>query len=135
MVFLVIRIFFRDAMQTRLLPIPSGGRHHQVFGSSIPVILAPAFCIPCGPSVPHPKKIDDTAAQGWTNRGSVRSSAVVVSILSNLVILTLYKIMYTSTRQVKGWDNNMVNSVSQLIHLSDQNFLHHFILSFPQKIH
>ena len=77
--------------------------------------------------------VDNTAAQGWDNRGSVSSATAVGPILRDLALLKRTHKIYSSVKRIAGVDNNMDDAASRLTHLTDNMFLRHFFLTFPQR--
>ena len=78
--------------------------------------------------------MENTAAQGWSNQGSVSLETAVSPILRDLALLTHNPKIYSSVQRISGMDNNMADDASRLTHLTDNMFLCHFDLTFPQKI-
>ena len=77
--------------------------------------------------------VDNIAAQGCSNRGSVITATAVGTILRDLTLLTHTHHIYSSIQQIKGADNTMADTTSILTHLSDRISLQYFALTFPQK--
>ena len=76
--------------------------------------------------------VDNTAEQGWANRGSVKSLSVVGRIFQEIALLTHQWHLYTSIGRVRGKDIKMADATSRLTNLSDRLFLRHFNLNIPQ---
>ena len=76
--------------------------------------------------------VDNTAEQGWANRGSVKYLSVVGIIFQEIALLNHQWYLYTSIGRVQGEDSKMADATSRLTNLSDRLFLRHFNLTFPQ---
>ena len=77
--------------------------------------------------------VDNMEAQGWPNRGSIRSTMAVGTILRDLTFLTWGQHIYASVSNIKGAYNTMANAASRLTHLTNQMLLRHFSLTFLQE--
>ena len=77
--------------------------------------------------------VDNTAVQGWANHGSVSTATAVGPILRDLALLTRTCKIHSSVRRISGTENKMADAASRLTHLTDNMFLLHFALTFPQK--
>ena len=77
--------------------------------------------------------VDNTPAQGWSRRVSVRSATVVGTILQNLTLMTQSRQIYASISRIKWSDNTIADASSRMNHLPNRIFLSHFTLIFPQK--
>ena len=75
--------------------------------------------------------VDNIAAKGWANRGSVSLDMEVRTILRELTLMTRGRNIYASVGHIKGSDNPTTNAASRLIHIPNWVFLHHFELNFP----
>ena len=77
------------------------------------------------------KYINNTAAHGWSNRGSVRKVSSVGPILQELSLSDRRKHIHTSVGRVPREDKNMSEAASRLTHLPDSQFLSHFRTHLP----
>ena len=76
--------------------------------------------------------VNNTAAQGWANRGSVSTASSVGTIMWELSLVDRRQHIHTSVGRVPGEDNKMVDSVLQLTHLPNWKFIFHSRTHFPQ---
>ena len=76
---------------------------------------------------------DNTAAQGWSNRGSFRTASAVVPILRELSLEPSRQHIHASVGSVPGEDNNMADAASRLTHLPDRQSIYHFRTLFPHS--
>ena len=77
--------------------------------------------------------VDNTAVQGWANRGGFSTVTAVGPILRDLALLTRTHKIHSSVRRIAGRDNKMADATSRLTHITDKMFLCHFALTFPQR--
>ena len=77
--------------------------------------------------------MNNTAVQGWSNRGSFRLPMAVGTILKDLVLMTRNYHIYSYVQKIKGTDNTTPDAASRLTHLSDRMFLKHLAINFLQK--
>ena len=75
--------------------------------------------------------INNTAAQGWDNRGSVSIASSVGTILWELSLVDRRQHIHASVVRVPGEDNKMADAASRITHLPDRKFLSHFCTHFP----
>ena len=77
--------------------------------------------------------VDDTAAQGWSNQGSVSMASAVGPILREIALSVRLQRNHASVRRVPGEENNMADAALRLTHLPDRQFLSHFFSHFLQS--
>ena len=94
---------------------------------------AQLFAPKMSPLVHISTAVDNMAAQGWANRGSVSSETAVGPILRDLNLLICNHKIYSSVQCISGVDNKMSESASKLTQLTDKMFLRHFAFNFPQR--
>ena len=64
--------------------------------------------------------VDNTASQGWSNRGSVRTASSVRPILRELSLADMQQHIHASVGRVLGEDNKLADAASRLTHLPDR---------------
>ena len=74
-----------------------------------------------------------TAAQGWSNRGSVSTASFVGPILQEIVLAARHQNIHASVRKVSGEENEIADATLKLTHLPDCQFLSHFCTHLPQS--
>ena len=77
--------------------------------------------------------VDNTAAQGWANRGSVSTASSVGLIIRELDLAARRQHIHASVGCVQGEDNNMIDAASRLTHLLDRQFISRFCTHLPQS--
>ena len=77
--------------------------------------------------------IENTAEQGWDNRGSFSTASSVGPILRDIPLAARRKHIHTSGGRMLREDNKMADAASRLIQPRDRKFLSHFLTHFPQS--
>ena len=77
--------------------------------------------------------VDDTAAQGWSNQGSVSMSSLVGPMLREVALSVRLQHTHASVRRVPGEENKIAYAALWLTHLPDRQFLSHFCRHFLQS--
>ena len=116
---LALPIFCGDTIYTRIVHQPQGGR--------IAALLTQVHLFaPKMHTLDHiHKKVDNMAAQVWSNRGSIIFEMAVGTTLQDLALLTLTHKICSSVQRISISDNNMADPASRLTHLTKKIFLKH----------
>ena len=77
--------------------------------------------------------VDNTAAQGRANRGSVSTYSSVGPMLRELALAARRQHIHASVGRIPGKDNKMAESAPRLTHLPYRKFISHFRSHFPQN--
>ena len=77
--------------------------------------------------------VNNMAAQGWSNRGSVITAYSVRPILWEISLASRRQHTHASVGNVPVEYNNMADSASRLTHLTDRKFLSHFYTYFSKS--
>ena len=77
--------------------------------------------------------VNNTGAQGWSNRGSVSTVSSVGHILGEILLAARRQHLHAYVERVLGEDNKMVDAALHLTHLPDRKFLSHFRTHFPKS--
>ena len=91
------------------------------------------FFLKMAPLVHIHTYINNTVAQGWSNRGSVRTASSVGPILRELYSEARPQHIHASVGRILGEDNKMEDAVSWITHLPDWQFLSNSRKHFPQS--
>ena len=75
--------------------------------------------------------VNNTAAQGWDNRGSFSTASSVGPILLELNLVDRRQHIHASVGRVPGEDNKMTDAASRLTHLPDRKFISHLLTHLP----
>ena len=78
--------------------------------------------------------LEKKLTQVWVNRGCVTLATAVGPIFQDITFIIYCRHINTSIGRVKVSDELMSYAMSQLTHLSEWLFLHHFNLILPHKI-
>ena len=77
--------------------------------------------------------VNNTASQGWANKGSVSTATSIGPILQELSLAARRQHIHASVGRIPGEENKMADAVSRLTHLLDLKFLSQFRTHFPQS--
>ena len=70
--------------------------------------------------------VDNTAAQGWDNLGSVNTASAVGPILQEIALAVRCQKIHAYVGCITGEKKKMVDAMSRLTHLTDHKSLSHF---------
>ena len=77
--------------------------------------------------------VNNTAAQGWSNRGSFSTTSSVGPMMRELALEARLQHIHASVGRVPGEDNKMADAGLCITHLQDHKFLSHFRSHFPHN--
>ena len=77
--------------------------------------------------------VNNMAAQGWANRGSVRMASSVGNILREISLAARLQHIHASVGSFPGEENKMADAASRLTHLPESQFISHFRTHFPHN--
>ena len=77
--------------------------------------------------------VDNMAAQGWANRGSISTASAVGPILQDISLATRRQHIHAFDGSMPGEENKMADAASRLTHLPDRKFISHLRTHFLQS--
>ena len=104
--------YFSEAMQARLVTDTDPTGYVNINNLELAALLSQVLHLaPKIDTLAHiPIAVDNTAAQGWSNRWSFSSETAVGPILWDLALLKLTHKIYSSVYCISGTNNKMANS-------------------------